>query len=88
MLTRDGYFTRDIKISIAMDKEAFNRKISLLTSKLNNELTLKLIRFCLEHCIIWLRNLNTKKTGAEVFGELRNVVLEENGKDKRVRENN
>ena len=38
--------------------------------------------------IIWLRDLDTKKIGTEVFGELRNVVLEENGKDKMVRESN
>ena len=33
VLTRDGYCTREIKMGIA--KEAFNRTISLLTSKLN-----------------------------------------------------
>ena len=27
---------------------------------------------CLEHCFIWLRDLDTKKFGAEVFEELRN----------------
>ena len=25
---------------------------------------------CLEHCFIWLRDLDTKKIGTEVFGEL------------------
>ena len=36
VLTRDGYCTREIiKMTIAIAKEAFNRKISLLTSKLN-----------------------------------------------------
>ena len=34
----------------------------------------------MEHCFIWLRDLDTKKIGAEIFGELRNAVLEENGK--------
>ena len=29
-----------------------------------------------------------KKIGAEVFGDLRNVVLEQNGQDKMVRESN
>ena len=38
VLTRDDYCTREIKMRIAIAKEAFNRKISLLTSKLNNEL--------------------------------------------------
>ena len=37
MLTRHGYCTREIKMRIAIAKEAFNRKISLLTSKLNIE---------------------------------------------------
>ena len=32
------------------------------------------------------RNLGTKKIGAEVFGEVWNVVLEENSGDKMVRE--
>jgi hypothetical protein len=40
----------------------------------------------LEHCFIWLRDLNTKKIGADVFGELRNMGLEENGEDKMARE--
>ena len=31
---------------------------------------------------------DTKKIGTEVLGELRNVVLEENGEDKMVRESN
>jgi len=40
--------TREIKMRIAIAKEAFNRKISLLTSKLNIELKNKLIR-----CYVW-----------------------------------
>ena len=36
VLTRDGYYTREIKITIAIAKEAFNRKMSLLTGKLRN----------------------------------------------------
>ena len=35
VLTRDGYCTREIKMRIAIAKEAFNRKMSLLTCKLN-----------------------------------------------------
>ena len=38
--------------------------------------------------IYMAQRLGIKKTGAEVFGELRNVVLEENGEDKMVRESN
>ena len=30
--------------------------------------------------------LDTKKIGTEVFGEIRNEVLEENGEDKMVKE--
>jgi hypothetical protein len=36
----------------------------------------------------WLRDLDTKNIGADVFAELRNVVLEENEEDKMVRERN
>ena len=72
-------------MGIAMAKEAFNRKISLLTTKLNIELRKKL---GLENCFIWLRDLDTKKIVTEVFGELRNVMLEENGEDKMARESN
>ena len=48
LLTGDGYCTREIKMKIVIAKEAFNRKISLLTSKLNIQLRKKLVR-CLEH---------------------------------------
>ena len=36
----------------------------------------------LEHSIVWLRDLDTKKIGVEVFEVLGNEVLDENGKDK------
>ena len=45
-------------------------------------------------CYVWsiaLYGLETwilKKIGTEIFGELRNVVLDENGEDKMARENN
>ena len=48
MLTIDGYCTKKIKMRIAIAKEAFNRKISLLISKLNTELRKKLVR-----CFVW-----------------------------------
>ena len=38
--------------------------------------------------VINLLYLDTKKIGTEVLGELRNVVLEENGEDKMVKESN
>ena len=43
---------------------------------------------CLEHCFIWLRHLDTKEIVMEVFGVLLNVMLEENGENKMVRESN
>ena len=48
VLRSDGYCTREIKLTIAIAKEAFNKKISLLTSKLNIELKKKLVR-----CYVW-----------------------------------
>ena len=36
---------------------------------------------CLEHFSIWLRDLDTKIIGVGVFGEVLNVLLEENGED-------
>ena len=44
VLTRDCYCTREIKARNFMRKEAFYRKISLLTGKLNIELRKKFIR--------------------------------------------
>ena len=38
VLTRDGYCTNEIKMRITMAKEAFNRKITHVTSKINVEL--------------------------------------------------
>ena len=71
VLIRHGYCTREIKMRIANAKKAFNRKISLLTSKLNIELRKRLVRcYVLKHCFIWLRDVATKKIGAEEFGEL------------------
>ena len=68
-------------------KQAFNRKISVLKSKLNIDLKKKLVK-----CYVWSIALYGSETrilkniGGEVFGEHRNVVLEENGEDKMVRE--
>ena len=45
MLTRDGYYTKDIKTRIAMVIEAFNTEMLFLRSKLNTELRKKLVRF-------------------------------------------
>jgi hypothetical protein len=48
VLTRDGYCPREIKKRIVFAKEAFNRQMLLLTSKLNIELKKKLLR-----CYVW-----------------------------------
>ena len=48
VLTRDCYCTREIKMRIVIAKEVFNRKMSLLTSKMNIELKKKLVR-----CYVW-----------------------------------
>ena len=45
VLTRDGYCTKEIEMRIYVVKEAFNRKISLLISKLNIELRNKLVMY-------------------------------------------
>ena len=48
MFTRDGYCIREVKVKIVFAKEAFNRRMSLLTSKLKVELGIKLVR-----CYVW-----------------------------------
>ena len=30
----------------------------------------------MKNCIMWLRDLDTKKTGTELFGQLQNLVLQ------------
>ena len=71
---------------IAIAKQAFNRKISLLTKKLRIELGKKLVSNYV-WSIYQLRDLDAKKR-AKVFVEVLNMVLEENGEDKMVRESN
>ena len=41
-----------------------------------------------ELCFTWLRDLDTKKIRVEVFGVLRNMVLEESGEDEMVKGSN
>ena len=56
---------------IVIAKEAFNRKISLLTSKLNIEPRKKLVRCYVRRIALYdSETLDTKKIGAEVFGDL------------------
>ena len=42
----------------------------------------------MEHCTVWLEDLDSTQIGVEVLGELRNVVLDDNGENKMVRESN
>ena len=59
-----------------------------MTSKLNIKVEKKLVR-CMFGALLYLvQRPDTKKIRAEVFGELRNVVQEENGEDIMVRESN
>ena len=69
---------QEIKMSIVMAKEAFNRQIPHLTGDLNTELGRSWLGviFGALHCI------DTKNIGTEIFGKFQNVVL-----DKDEREN-
>ena len=58
------FCTRQIKMRIVIAKEAFNRKISLFAKKLNSGRNWLGVTFG-----SWLRDLDTKKIGAEIFGE-------------------
>ena len=70
VLTRDGYCTREIKMRIPIVKEAFNRKISLFTCKLNFELGKKLVKCYVCRIALYSSETWTLKIGAKVFGEL------------------
>ena len=48
VLTRDGYWTMEIKIRIVIAEQAFNRNMSVLTSKLNTEIKKKFVT-----CYVW-----------------------------------
>ena len=57
VLTRGDYCTKEIKMRITISKEAFNRKKSLLRSKINIELKKKLVR-----CYVWSMALYGSET--------------------------
>jgi hypothetical protein len=68
MITNDARCTRDIKARIAMAKGAFNKKKTLLTSKLlraKEEISEVLH---LEHSFVWCGNLDPSETRSEVPG--------------------
>ena len=58
VLTRDDYCTKEIKMRIAIAKEAFNRKMPLFTSKFNIELNMKLVT-----CYVWSIALSGSEAG-------------------------
>ena len=78
------YCIREIKMSIAMAKKVFNRKISLLTTKLNIGLRKKLV-MCYFRNIALYGSETWTLSGTEIFEELRNMMLEENREDKMVK---
>jgi hypothetical protein len=57
MLTNDGRCTCEIKSRIAMAKAAFNKKRALFTSKMDLELSKKLVK-----CYIWSISLYCAET--------------------------
>jgi hypothetical protein len=70
MITIDARCTREIKSSIAMAKEAFNKTKTLFTSKLDLNLRKKLVK-----CYIWsialygAANVDTSESRSEVSGK-------------------
>ena len=56
LLTKDASCTKEIRARIAMAKEAFNKKWSLLTSKLSLSLRKKLAKSYV--CTVWSRNVD------------------------------
>ena len=57
LLMRNGYCAKEIKMRIVITKEIFNRKMPLLTSKINIELKKKLVS-----CCVWSINLYGSET--------------------------
>jgi hypothetical protein len=74
---------------ISIVKEAFNRKISILTSKLNIELRKKFDWYYLWNIALYASdNWTLRKLEWKYVEELQDVVLEKNGEDKMVRKSN
>ena len=70
----------------AIAKEIFNRKMSLLISKLNIELRKKLDKYYVWSIAFYDSDTWTQKIGVEIFRDIRNLVLEENGEEKMAKE--
>jgi hypothetical protein len=78
MLTRNGYCLMKIKKRIVIPKKHSTENVTL-DKQLYNEYRKILVRSYIWSIILHgSRDLETKKIGAEIFGELRNMVLEEN----------
>ena len=70
-----------IRLMIGVSESSSACRIEFAES-INHEVIIIIIIIIIIIPIIWLREMDTKKIGTEVFGELVNVVLEENGEDK------
>jgi hypothetical protein len=83
IITHNARGTRKVKSRTAMAKAAFNKKKNLFTSKLDLNLRKKLVK-----CYIWsiaLYSAETwtlRKSGSEIPGKFRKVVLEKDGVDQ------
>ena len=65
------------------EERSIQKKNITLVSKQNTELKKKTdVVLYREHFIVCLRDVGTKAIAAEIFGELRNLVLEEKREDK------
>ena len=89
VVTRDGYYTREIKMEISISKEAFNIKISLLTSKLNIELREKIVRCEALHCMVQ-RSRHKENRGENIWKGSKYDIGEggSNEEHKMVKESN
>jgi hypothetical protein len=80
IITHNARCTRKVKSRMAMAKAAFNKKKNLFTSTLDLNLKNKLVK-----CYIWSIALygaatwTLQKSGSEIPGKFRKVVLEKDG---------
>ena len=83
IITHNARCTRRVKSRTAMAKAAFKKKKNLFTSKLDLNLRKKLVK-----CYTWSIALygaetwTLRKSGSEIPGKFRKVVLEKDGVDQ------
>jgi hypothetical protein len=67
MITNDARCTRKTKSNIAMAKAAFDKKLTLFTSKLDFNLRKKVVKVLhLEPRFVWSGNLDTSESRSEI----------------------